>query len=101
MVGAATRPTLQELRAHRDQILRLAEARGAHDVRVFGSIARSEAGPGSDIDFLVNLEAERTLFDLSGLILDLEDALGHSVDVIEITRPSPMAQRIEREALPL
>jgi len=101
MAGDADTLTLAALRARRDDILRIAAAYGAHDVRVFGSIARSEAGPGSDIDFLVNLEAERTLFDLSGLILDLEDALGHSVDVIEITRPSPMAQRIEREALPL
>jgi predicted nucleotidyltransferase len=101
MAGDADTLTLAALRARRDDILRIAAVYGAHDVRVFGSIARSEAGPGSDIDFLVNLEAERTLFDLSGLILDLEDALGHSVDVIEITRPSPMAQRIEREALPL
>ena len=94
-------PTLAALRARRDDILRIAAAHGAHDVRVFGSVARDEAGPESDIDFLVELEAERTLFDLSGLILDLEDALGYSVDVVEFTRPSPIAQRIEREALSL
>jgi uncharacterized protein len=101
MASGGDTPTLAALRARRDDILRIAAAHGAHDVRIFGSVARDEAGPASDIDFLVNLDAERTLFDLSGLILDLEDALGHSVDVIEITRLSPIAQRIEREALPL
>lgn len=64
-------------------------------------MARGEAGPDSDVDFLVDLEAERTLFDLSGLILDLEEVLGRKVDVIEITRLSPVARRIEREAVPL
>jgi uncharacterized protein len=101
MVRTAARPTLQELRTHRDQILRLAEARGAHDVRVFGSVARGDAGPGSDVDFLVTLDAARTLFDLSGLILDLEDALERKVDVVEITASSPVAERIRREAVPL
>jgi predicted nucleotidyltransferase len=94
-------PTLAALRARRAEILRIADAHGARDVRVFGSVARGDAGPDSDIDFVVRLDAERTLFDLSGLILDLEDALGRDVDVIELTRPSPTAQAIQREAVPL
>lgn len=91
--------TLEDLRTRRDEILRIAAARGAHNVRVFGSVARGEAGPESDVDFLIDLEQGRTLFDLSSLILDLEDALGSKVDVVQITRPSRVADRIQREAV--
>lgn len=101
MVSGDNAPTLSALRARREDLLRIAAAHGAHDVRIFGSVARDEAGPASDVDFLVNLDADRTLFDLSGLILDLKDALGHNVDVIELTQFSPIGKRIEREALPL
>jgi predicted nucleotidyltransferase len=97
----AERLTLEELRERREEILRIAAARGATNVRVFGSVARGEAGPESDVDFLVDLAPERTLFDLSGLILDLGDALGRKVDVVEISRPSTVANQIQREAIPL
>ncbi|MBI3976905.1 MAG: nucleotidyltransferase family protein [Chloroflexi bacterium] len=95
------RPTIEGLRARREEILRIAAGHGAHDVRVFGSVARGDAGPGSDIDFLVDLEPGRTLFDLSELILDLQEALGRKVDVVEIAYPSPVADRIKAEAIPL
>ena len=75
--------------------------RGARSVRVFGSIARGEAQADSDVDLLVELEPGRTVLDLSELILDLEEALGRAVDVVEIRRPSPLAERIQREAIPL
>lgn len=94
-------PTLADLRARRDEILRIAAARGASNVRVFGSVARGDARPESDVDFLIDLEPTRSLFDLSELILDLQDALGREVDVIEITRPSRITDRIQREAVPL
>lgn len=93
--------TLADLRARRDEILRIAAARGARDVRVFGSVARGDARPDSDVDFLVDLSPDRTLFDLSGLILDLQEALERDVDVIELTRPSRVGDRIRREAVPL
>jgi predicted nucleotidyltransferase len=101
MKHAASRLTLQELRERRSEILHIAAARGATNVRAFGSVDRGEAGPESDVDFLVDLAPERTLFDMSGLILDLEDALGHKVDVVELSEPSPVAARIQREAIPL
>ena len=101
MLTDTHRLNLDALRDRRDEIMRIAAARGAHDIRVFGSVARGEEGPESDVDFLVDLEAERTLFDLSGLILDLEEVLGRKVDVIEITQSSPIARRIQREAVPL
>ena len=97
----AGRLTLEDLQERRSEILRIAAARGASNVRVFGSIARGAAGPESDVDFLVDLAPNRTLFDLSGLILDLEDALGRKVDVVEIAGQSVVANRIAREAIPL
>lgn len=93
--------TLEDLRARREEILRIAEAHGARNVRVFGSVARGEAGPDSDIDFLVEMEPGRSVLDLSELILDLQEALGQDIDVIEIRRPSELAERIRREAIPL
>ena len=66
----------------RDLILRIAEGHGAHNVRVFGSVARGEATENSDLDLLVEFEPDRTLLDHSHLVLDLEDALGCKVDVV-------------------
>ncbi len=70
------------LKSKRDEILRIAAKYGARSVRVFGSVARGEAGPASDVDFLVELEEGRSLFDLGGLWRDLEDLLGHKVQVV-------------------
>ncbi|SPF43496.1 DNA polymerase beta domain protein region [Candidatus Sulfopaludibacter sp. SbA4] len=75
--------TLQELRTtRRMEILQVAAKRGATNVRVFGSVARGESDEKSDVDFLVDLEPGRTLFDLSGLLLDLERVLEAPVDVV-------------------
>jgi predicted nucleotidyltransferase len=70
------------LKEKREEILRLAAKYGAHDVRVFGSAARGEAGENSDIDFLVDMEPGRSLFDLGGLQVELENLLGCRVDVV-------------------
>jgi uncharacterized protein len=96
-------PTLTELRARREEILRIAATHGATNVRVFGSVARGQARPDSDLDLLVELEPGRGVLDLSSLILDLEDALGRKVDVVESQRPSPSpaGAQIEAEAVPL
>ncbi len=66
----------------REEILRLAEKHGATNVRVFGSVARSEANEASDIDFLVDFSPEYRLWDRIGLKQDLEDLLGRKVDVV-------------------
>jgi len=94
-------PTLDQLRARRTEILRIAERRGACNIRVFGSVARGEAGPDSDVDLLVDMEPGRTVLDLSELILDLEESLGRRVDVVEIRRPTPRVAGIIDEAVPL
>jgi len=92
-------PTLDGLR--RGELLAIAEVHGARNVRIFGSVARGEARPNSDVDFLVELDQGRSLLDLSGLILDLQAALGCEVDVVEITTPSRAASRIVQEAVSL
>ncbi len=71
------------LKVKRDEILRVAATHGARNVRVFGSAARGDAGPSSDVDFLVELEEGRSLLDLVGLWQDLEKLLGRPVDVVE------------------
>jgi uncharacterized protein len=69
----------------RQAILQTASELGAHDVRVFGSVARGEERPDSDIDFLVTLEPGRTLMDLARLETRLEALLGRPVDVATVT----------------
>ena len=70
------------LQDNREEILRLAAKYGASNVRVFGSVARGDAGPDSDMDFLIDLEPGRTLFDLGGLLYELQELLGTPVDVV-------------------
>lgn len=74
--------TLTELRSRRDEIIEVARARGASRVRVFGSVARGDATEASDVDFLVDLEPDRNLLDLGGLLMDLQDLLQRDVDVV-------------------
>src|SRR5438477_12973979 len=70
------------LRTKREEILRIAAKYGASNVRIFGSVARGEADEQSDIDLLVDLEPKRSLLDLAGLLVDLEELLGCKVDVL-------------------
>jgi uncharacterized protein len=70
------------LKAKREEIMQIAARYGARNVRVFGSVARDEADEASDIDFLVEMEPGRSLFDLGGLQVELEALLGCRVDVV-------------------
>jgi uncharacterized protein len=73
---------LSLLDAKRDEIRDLAARYGVTRVRLFGSAARGEAGPDSDLDFLIELEPGRGLLDHAGFMLDLKDLLGVDVDVV-------------------
>lgn len=72
----------QVLQTKRGEILRVAAQHGAHNVRVFGSAARGDAREDSDVDFLVEFEAGRSLLDQSALALDLQELLGRKADVV-------------------
>lgn len=95
--------TLDTLRAERrEEILRLAEQRGARSLRVFGSVARGEANENSDLDLLVAWEPGRSLMDHAGLVEDLQELLGMKVHVgTEKSLHWYVRDRILREATPL
>lgn len=86
----------------REGIARVAARFGAGNVRVFGSRARGDASPGSDLDLLVEMERGRSLLDLIALERELETLLGIEVDVLTPGSISPyLRDAIEREAKPL
>jgi len=90
------------LTSRREEILSIAAKHGARNVRIFGSVARGEAGEESDIDLLVELEQGRSLLDLAGLVVDLEDLLDRKVDVVtEQGLYWLLRRRILKEARPL
>ncbi|HRD99981.1 MAG TPA: nucleotidyltransferase domain-containing protein [Ilumatobacteraceae bacterium] len=94
--------SLAELRERRDEIIAVARARGASHVRVFGSVARGDATEASDVDFLVDLEPGRSLMDLGGLLMDLQDLLQRNVDVVTERGLRPrVAQRVLADAVEL
>jgi predicted nucleotidyltransferase len=90
------------LKSKREEILKVALQRGAKNVRIFGSVVRGETTSDSDIDFLVDLEPGRSLFDLGGLWMDLQDLLGRDVDVVtENALHWYIRDRVLAEAKPL
>jgi len=92
----------QLLKENRNAILSLAAKHGALKPRIFGSVARGEAGPQSDIDLLVKMEEGRSLLDLSALALDMKELLGIKVDVVsEDGLYWLLRRRILKEARPL
>ncbi|MBD2259521.1 nucleotidyltransferase family protein [Pseudanabaena sp. FACHB-2040] len=95
--------TLQELLAHREEVLQTAERHGAFNIRIFGSVARGEAGLQSDVDLLVDYDrTRRTPWFPMGLIEDLEALLECPVDVVtEKGLKSRIRDRVLQEAIPL
>ena len=75
--------------AFRDEIRRIASRYGVGNIRVFGSAARGDDRPDSDVDFLVDLEPGRDLLDLIAAKQDLEDLLGRKVDIVTERSVSP------------
>jgi len=74
---------IQEIvQGKKEQVLELAARHGASNVRIFGSVANGTAEEESDIDFLVDLEKGRSLFDLGGLLMDLQQLFERKVDVV-------------------
>jgi predicted nucleotidyltransferase len=74
--------SFNDIRARRDDVIALAARHGAHNIRIFGSVARAENTPASDIDFLVTMDDDRSLLDHIAMIRELEDLFGCRVDVV-------------------
>lgn len=90
------------LRRRRQRVLRIAAKHGASDVRLFGSTARGEDGPGSDIDLVVHLAPDVGLFGLARLRRELQEALGVPVDVVPDDGLAPSVRAaVERDSVPL
>ena len=86
----------------REQILRLARQHGVTGVRVFGSMARGDAGPDSDVDLLVEVGPEPSAWFPGGLVADLEALLGRRVQVVtERGLDELLSNRVRAEAVPL
>lgn len=92
----------QLLRERRDEIKRIAARHGARNIRVFGSVARGEAGKNSDVDILVDAGPETSSWFPAGLVLDLEELLGCRVEVVTEKGLNPhLKERVLHEAVPL
>lgn len=75
-----------DIMARRDDILQIAREHGGHDIRLFGSLVRGEQTMDSDVDFLIEMDENRSLLDLIAIKHALEDELGQKVDLV--TKPA-------------
>lgn len=93
---------LATVRSKRGAILRICRRHGAHSPRLFGSIARGQAAPDSDVDFIVEMEQGRSLLDQAALLVELRDLLGRDVDVVTVQGlRDRIRERVLNEAVPL
>lgn len=100
--GLPDTPLGRRLRQRRRSILACAALHGAHNVRVFGSTARGEDRPGSDVDLVVDLDKGTGLFALEALRRELSEILGVQVDIAPSDGLRPrVREEVEREAIPI
>lgn len=91
-----------QLQERRAEIIAIAAKHGAYNVRIFGSVARNESDSASDLDLLVDMGPERSLLDLGGLLMDLQELLGCQVDVVtEKGLRGRIRERVLKEAIDL
>lgn len=99
-LGLPDSPLGRRLRRHRRAVVDLAAARGAHNVRVFGSVARGQDTDMSDIDLLVDLDPDVGLFSLAGLRRELEALLRVEVDLVPADTLKPaIRDEVMKEAV--
>jgi len=92
----------ETLKEKRERIIQIAFKHGVKTISIFGSTARGEASPDSDVDFLVEVGGQTSPWFPGGLVADLEDLLGRRVDVVEADAlREPLREHILKEALPL
>ena len=93
---------LEQLKKYKSQIIELAEANKAMNIRVFGSVSREQANEDSDIDFVIDVGEGQNLIDFIRLKQELEDLLGHEVDLAPSTElREGMRERILKDAIPI
>lgn len=96
MSDVATRPLRELVEAHRDEIKAIVARHQGRSVAIFGSVARGDERPGSDIDFLVELASGARPFEILSIGAELEEALGVEVDV---GTPDSLRERLRAEVL--
>ena len=96
---ARSRELRELLLRHRPAVLAAAARHGASNVRIFGSVARGDARPESDIDLLIDVEPSRSLLELAGLLVELQDILGVRVDLVEASALRPEDDDILTDAV--
>ena len=95
-------PLLRRVFDHRAQVRAIAHRHGATAIALFGSVGRGEETDSSDLDFLVTMETDRTLFDLARIRFALEDLFCVAVDVVTAGGlDSPAAAELRRQSIPL
>jgi predicted nucleotidyltransferase len=95
-------PVGQRVRRHRSELIAAAAAHGVQNLRVFGSVARGEDHPGSDVDLLADLPPGLSLFGLGRAEADLEAILGTRVELIPAADLKPgVRERVERDLVAL
>lgn len=95
-------PIERLLRERRAEILEIAARHGAVNLRLFGSAARGDAGPESDVDLLIDVREPVSPWFPGGLIADLEELLGRRVDIVEEAALRPtLRPYVLRDAVPL
>lgn len=93
---------IDKLRNDRELIFSIANKYGARNIRVFGSVMRKKETDTSDIDLLVEIDEDRSLFDLIGLKQELQELTGQTVDVVtQKALHKLIADQVLKEAVPL
>ena len=91
-----------KLQERRGEIMAIAAEHGAYNIRIFGSVARGEDDSASDLDLLVDMEPDRSLLDLGGLLMDLQELLECRVDIVtEKGLRGRIRDRVLKEAVAL
>lgn len=93
---------LEKIQQQKKNILAIARQHGLVRLRLFGSVLRGEETPQSDIDLLVDLEPGRSMFDLGGALIQLQELLRRKVDIVtEGGLHWYLKEKIIQEAVPL